>query len=327
MVRAGVDLGGTKIQAVILGPDSTVIGEHRTATPRHDGPRGVLAGVVEAIRGALASAGVVEGELAGVGIGSPGQIDRAAGTVGNSINMPEWGGSVVVPVAEIIGGALGVHVVLADDVQAVVWGEWRLGAGRGFTSMIGMFWGTGVGGGLILDSRLWLGRGAAGEIGHIIIKQGGRRCACGKRGCMEAYAGRAAMEARARRLLTEGEPTRLFAIMEERKRDRLSSGVWSRALAVNDPMAVLLIDEAIEALGIAAASAVNLLDVSAVVIGGGLGCRFGAPVTERIAAVMRDHLVQPGRAPQVLTAALGDHAGAIGAALLVEEGEVAAAVV
>lgn len=323
MLRAGVDLGGTKIQAVILGPDDAVIGQHRTATPRHDGPRGVLEGVVACVLGAVTSADVTVHDLAGVGIGSPGQIDRDAGTVANSINMPEWGGSVVVPVADIIREALGIPVVLANDVQAGVWGEWRRGAGRGVDSMIGIFWGTGVGGGIILARSLWLGRGAAGEIGHVIVKQGGRRCACGRRGCMEAYAGRAAMEARARRLLTEGEPTRLFAIMEERRRDRLSAGVWARALDQADPMASGLVDEAVEALGIAASSAVNLLDVEAVVIGGGMGCRLGASVTERIAEVMRDHLVQPARAPQVLTASLGDHAGAIGAALLVDEIEVA----
>ena len=148
--------------------------------------------------------------------------------------------------------------------------------------MVGVFWGTGVGGGLILDGKPWLGRGEAGEIGHIVVKKGGARCPCGRRGCLEAYAGRAAMEARARREHEDGRKTDLFKIMKKHGRDRLTSGIWERALEAEDPLATELIDRAVGALGAGIASVINLLDVEAVIIGGGIGTRLGEPYAKRI---------------------------------------------
>ena len=127
---------------------------------------------------------------------------------------------------------------LGNDVQVATDAEFQLGAARDFDSVLGVFWGTGVGGGLVLDGKPWVGRGSAGEIGHVVVRRDGARCPCGRRGCMEAYAGRAAMEARARRLQPEGEHTALFDIMRKRGRERLTSGVWARALRAEDPMAV-----------------------------------------------------------------------------------------
>ena len=133
---------------------------------------------------------------------------------------------------------------------------------------------------------------------------------------MEAYAGRGAMEARARKRVNQGEKTALFRIMEERGRDRLSSGIWERALARDDHMAIDLLEEAVEALGAGVASAVNLLDPEAVVIGGGLGIRLGEPWVERIREAMLPHLFVDDDPPPVLLAELGDLGGAHGGALL-----------
>src|SRR5207244_1039708 len=118
--------------------------------------------------------------------------------------------------------------------------EFKLGAGKPYKSLLGVFWGTGVGGGLILAGKPWLGRGGAGEIGHMVIKKNGAKCPCGRRGCMEAYAGRAAMEARARRQVDKGQKTDLFKLMKERGRDRLTSAIWARALDHDDKMATKL---------------------------------------------------------------------------------------
>lgn len=134
---------------------------------------------------------------------------------------------------------------------------------------------------------------------------------------MEAYAGRAAMEIRARRLVGRGHETVLFEIMEQRDRSRLTSGIWARALARDDKLAHHIVDRGVRALGAGIASAVNLLDVEAVVIGGGLGVRLGEPYVERIAAAMRPHLFVDSRPPDMHVAALGDLGGAVGAALLV----------
>jgi glucokinase len=214
--------------------------------------------------------------------------------------------------------ALGVPIELANDVQVGVMAESRLGAGRPYSSMLGIFCGTGVGGGIVIHDELWLGRGAAGEVGHMVVEPDGAPCPCGRKGCLEAYAGRAAMEAEARRRIAHGKHSDLIKIMEKKGRTRMSSGVWAKALEKNDHLAVHLIDRAIWALGLATASAVNLLDVEAVVIGGGLGTRLGAPFADRIREAMLPHLILPEKAPQVLSAALGDLGGAMGAALRVE---------
>ncbi len=240
-----------------------------------------------------------------------------AGTVSGARNLPGWTGSF--ELGPFLAKRLGIPVRIGNDVEVATDAEFALGAGKPYSSLLGVFWGTGVGGGLVLDRRRWRGRGAAGEIGHTVIKLGGRQCPCGRRGCVEAYAGRAAMEARARKLHDQGQHTDLFKIMEERRRTKLTSAVWAHALEHGDKLATELIDEAVHALGAGIASAINLLDVEAVVIGGGLGVRFGAPMVARIAEAMQPHLFNDSRPPDVHVAGLGDLGGALGAALLARE--------
>jgi glucokinase len=134
---------------------------------------------------------------------------------------------------------------------------------------------------------------------------------------MEAYAGRRAMELRARQALADGEKTDLFKIMEDKGRDRLTSGIWSRAIDRGDELAERLVDEAVEALGSGVAAACNVLDPDAVIIGGGLGVRFGEPYARRISDAMMPHLFHDDDPPVLRVAELGDLGGALGAALLV----------
>jgi glucokinase len=313
-ILGGIDLGGTKIQAAIVGRDGEVLGEARRPTPTSGGPDDVAAQMVDALRAAAAAASVETDSLSGVGVGSPGDADEETGTVSAARNLPGWEGSF--PLGPRLSEALGTPVRIGNDVQVATEAEAKLGAGRPYDSLIGVFWGTGVGGGLILDGRPWLGRGAAGEIGHMVVKRGGARCPCGRRGCMEAYAGRAAMEAKARRAHEAGAKTVLFEIMEEHGRDRLTSGIWERALHKHDALAEKLIDRAVRYLAAGIASAINLLDVEAVIIGGGLGVRFGEPYVKRIEKRMTRHLFVDDNPPAMHVAALGDLGGAIGASQL-----------
>ncbi len=219
---------------------------------------------------------------------------------------------------------LGCEVRLGNDVQVATDAEFSLGAGKPYDSLLGVFWGTGVGGGIVLDGKPWEGRGAAGEIGHVVVEIDGARCTCGRRGCMEAYAGRSAMEAHAAKLVEKGRKTDLFEIMKERKRTRLTSGIWSRALEQEDELAIHMIERALRALGAGVASVLNVLDVECVIIGGGLGLRLGEPYAKRIDEAMQPHLFADFNPPDVRVAALGDLGGAIGAALLVERVHAAA---
>jgi glucokinase len=314
--RGGIDLGGTKIQAAVADAEYRVLGQARHPTPTKGGPSDVADAMAAALREAAAAADVEPGALAGVGVGSPGAIDQRAGTVSSARNLPRWEGTFALGPA--LESALGTPVVIGNDVDVATAAEFHHGAGRPYQSILGVFWGTGVGGGVVLDGKPWSGRGAAGEIGHVVVKIDGARCPCGRRGCMEAYAGRGAMEVRARKELESGAKTHLFKIMEERGRTRLTSGVWARALRHNDHLAVRLIDRAVDALGAGVASCVNVLDVEAVIIGGGLGLRLGQPYVERIADAMQPHLFVDERPPAIHLAALGDLGGAIGAALLSE---------
>jgi glucokinase len=312
----GIDLGGTKIQAVIVDAGHNVLGQARHPTPTDGGPEGVVRQMADALAEAAGAAGIEPSTLMGVGVGSPGVIDDEAGTVSQARNLPDWAGTF--EVGKVLGEAVGARIALGNDVSVATDAEFELGAAKDYQSLLGVFWGTGVGGGIVLNGERWDGRGAAGEIGHVVVKMDGRQCPCGRYGCMEAYAGRGAMEARARKLHEEKDhKTDLFKIMEERGRTRLTSGIWARALERDDKMAHEIVDEAVEAIGCAVASALNVLDVEAVVIGGGLGIRLGEPYAKRIEAAMMPHLFADERPPVLHVAALGDLGGAIGASLLI----------
>jgi glucokinase len=311
-LTAGVDLGGTKIQTVVVR-GAQVVGSRRVPTPR-TGADDVVAAIVGTIKGSLEEAGSPSSELTAIGVGSPGEIDATAGIVSESPNVP--GFQEKVDLGPRVGASFGgIAVRLENDVRAAMLGEHRRGAGRPYRNVLGVFVGTGVGGGLILGGELLDGRGAAGEIGHTMVKPGGRLCSDGREGHLEAYAGRGRIEARARELVERGKKTSLFDIMEAKGKDRLSSGVIAKALAKGDTMAASLIDDAVWALGVALSSAQNLLDLEAIVVGGGLGDRLGRPFVDRITEAMQPDLFVPERPPTMLTSELGDLSGAVGAAV------------
>ena len=313
-LRGGIDLGGTKIQTVVVNARNAVAGQARVPTPTTGGPADVAAAMAAAMRAAAQEADVLTSDLTHIGVGSPGLTDAAAGTVTSARNLPGWEGSY--PLAGELAAQLGTVVALGNDVQVATDAEARLGAGREHRSMLGVFWGTGVGGGIVLNGKPWLGQGGAAEIGHVVVKIDGAQCPCGRRGCMEAYAGRLALERRARELHDKGEPTDLFKIARKRGRERLTSGIWAAALERGDGLATKLIDRAVEALGAGVASVDNVLDVEIIILGGGLGVRLGQPYADRIAAAMLPHLFHDHRPPPVVVAQLGDLGGAIGASLL-----------
>jgi len=301
--RGGIDLGGTKIQAVVVDDKHEVLGDSRRPTPHEGGPQDVADAMAETVRDAAKAAGLEPGALAGIGVGSPGAVDDGAGTVTSARNLPGWEGSF--DLATSLSSALGPIVRLGNDVQVATDAEFALGAAD-------------PGAPEDAEQRARVLGGAAGEIGHMVVRRGGAHCTCGRRGCMEAYAGRAAMEITARHKHEDGAKTDLFKIMEKRGRDRLTSGIWARALKREDKLATSLIERAVRALGAGVASAVNLLDVETVVIGGGMGVRLGEPYVEKIAAAMTPHLFSADRPPAISVAHLGDLGGAIGASLLVD---------
>ena len=276
----------------------------------------MLDALVATMDAALEGAGASAGELAGIGVGTPGAVDTASGTVANARNLPDWIDPFPLA-AQLSRRMADVPVRLGNDVNVAIAGEYQLGAGRGHDSILGVWWGTGVGGGLVLGGEMWHGRGFAGEFGHQVIHRGGDLCGCGNRGCVEAYAGRKMMEAWVREKQAGGHHTDLFKIMEKRDRDRLTSGVWWRAVRDEDALALHAVERALKALGAGIASAVNLLDLPAVIVGGGMGERFFASHGAQLGQYMHENLFRAGDPPELLPTELGDDGGAIGASLLV----------
>jgi len=317
--RGGVDLGGTKIQAVVIDRGGEVAGQEKLPTPTDGGPEDVAEQLVAALRGAADEAGLDAGSLERVGIGSPGDVDAATGTVSAARNLPGWEGSF--NLGGHVRDAVGIPVAIGNDVDVAVLAEVELGAALEHRSALGVWWGTGVGGGVVIERRLWHGRDAAGEIGHMVVKIDGAHCPCGRRGCLEAYAGRKAMERKAREEHEKGRHTHLFKLMHHHGRDRLTSGIWERALDHDDKLAEELIERAIEALGAGIASACNLLDPEVVILGGGLGDRLGPRYRDEIEKEMRKHLFTDDDPPAFAISKLGDLGGAIGASLLASPGE------
>jgi glucokinase len=313
-LAAGVDLGGTKIQAVVL-QGRRVAGSSRSETPR-GGAEAVIAAVAQSVRSSVEAAGRPLSDLTAVGVGAPGVVGED-GSVSNSPNVSGFQTGPVPLATELATQLGGARVKVDNDVRAAVLGEWKRGAGRSYRDFLGVFVGTGVGGGLVLEGKLRLGHGAAGEIGHTLVKDGGRRCTCGLLGHLEAYAGRAQIEETARKLQAEGRKTRLFRIMERKGRDRVTSSVIADALVDHDRVAEELMDEAVWALGIALSNAANLLDLDAIIVGGGLGDRLGKPFVDRVAEAAAPRLHVPERPPRFLTTELGDLSGAVGAAVMV----------
>jgi glucokinase len=308
-VYIGVDLGGTKIYGVLL-KGAEVVAEAKSKTPTQGGPLAVVDAIAELVKGLETDA------VKGVGVGAPGVVDTATGTVQQAPNLHGW----VEPFAlgPAVSEALdGVRVEVDNDVNVGTLAEHRVGAGRGARDLLGVFVGTGVGGGLILDGELRRGEtGLAGEIGHVIVDQHGRQCGCGGRGHLEAYAGRASIEKRARELEAEGRDTALVDLAPAK---RMTSGVFAKALAAGDAVTIELLDEAVVALGVAIASAVTLLDLPLVVVGGGLADRLGPAFVGRIEQATRSRLFAEGSALRVIPGQLGDRGGATGAALMAAE--------
>ena len=305
----GVDLGGTKIQVVALA-NRRVVGESRHPTPQTDA-KAVVEEIIAAAREAAAAA---TGPVSGIGIGTPGSI-TPEGHVAKAANVPGFMDDV--PLGPLVSQAFnGVPVAVDNDVRAASMGEYHRGAGRPYRDLLGVFVGTGVGGGLILGGKLRRGRGNAGEIGHTIVKDGGRECTCGRRGCLEAYAGRLSIERAARRKQAEGTKTLLFEIMQRKGRDRVTSSVIADALDKGDELTHSLINQAIDALGIALANAQNTLDMEAIIVGGGLGDRLGQPFVRQVADAVQPRLRVPEHAPVLLPTQLGDLSGAVGAAVI-----------
>jgi glucokinase len=313
----GVDLGGTNIVVGALpidGGDGEVLGLRSVPTDAQRGAKFVvdrIVGLIDETRNEILSRmGGAADDFAGVGIGSPGPLDRLTGTV---INTPNLGWRNF-PLRDLIANAVGLPATLDNDANCATYGEWWLGAGRNVNTLIGLTLGTGIGGGIVLNGEIFHGvSDAAGEIGHMTIDSTGRKCNCGNYGCLEAYASGPAIAARAVEGIEAGAESLLPALVDGRLDDVTAATVYE-AVVLGDPYANEVMRETAKFLGAGVANIINILNPDMVVIAGGV-TRAGDHIFVPLRAEIRRRAFKSAEeACQIVSGQLPGTAGLIGAA-------------
>lgn len=308
---AAIDLGGTKILAAIFAPDGQVVARAKKATGKDHSPAVVIDRMAECVWEAAKAAGISAADLKGAGVGAPGPIE--AGVVKVAPNL----GWTDVPLSAELRTRLKVPTATDNDVRVAVIAEHAAGAGRGVKNMIGLWPGTGVGGGLVLNGEIYTGAGGlAGELGHITILAGGPRCGCGGRGHLEALASRTAIVRDIVAAARDGERTELTKIVGKRLQDT-TSGDLAKAWRKGDKLVSRVLERAAANLALGIASIANALNPELVVLGGGVIEALGDPFVERIAKrLKKEPLFGSTGAVRLAKSELADDAGITGAAIL-----------
>lgn len=307
----GFDLGGTKMLAVVYDKGFNAKGRKRRKTKAFMGAEAGLERIADTIRGALDSAKVKPDQVAGIGIGCPGPLDPETGVL---LDLPNLGWREV-QLKDYLEQTFGCPAVVVNDVDGGTYGEYRFGAATGSRCVLGVFPGTGIGGGCVYEGRIMSGKGITSiEIGHICVQPHGALCGCGRRGCLETVASRLAISAAVAAAAFRGEAPH---ILETAGMDigNIRSGVLAAAVAAGDTVVADILKDAAGWLGIGIASAVNLLAPDTIVLGGGLVEAMPDLFLEPVEQTVRNR-VMPSFSDRfrVAVAALGDDATAMGAA-------------
>lgn len=307
----GVDLGGTTIKFGIVSEKGKIVAKNCLDTLADQGPEKVIKQIKKGIKELLKES---KYNIEGVGIGSPGMVILKKGTVENPPNLPGWG---KIPLGSRLEKDLSIPVFVENDANAAAVGEMIFGAGKKLDNFIMITLGTGVGGGLIINKKVYRGEtGAAGEIGHMSINRDGKQCNCGNRGCIEAYAGINYLSAIVEEQLEDHKDSLIYKWNREEDK-KLEPKLIHDAAEAGDPFALEIIHELALNLGAGMSSIINLLDIGTVIMGGGVA-GFG----DRLFADIRESLSQrvlKSIAPRVKVkeAKLKNEAGILGASSLV----------
>jgi len=310
-VAVGVDLGGTNVKAGLVSSEGEILYQSKLPTRASEGPRAILSQVGASIKDCLSQAN--SWEVKGIGIGSPGIVDNE-GVVKSPPNLTGWD---TIPLRSEIENVFGIPVSVENDANAAAIAESRFGAGRNHPDFLFVIWGTGVGGGLILNRKIYRGQsGGAGEIGHISINYEGPICNCGSRGCVEAYVGQRYLSHRTAERLRSGEKSIIVDLVKG-DLSNIEPLVISQAAERGDHLANHVLEEAATLLGVALGSVMSIMDLRVSIIGGGISA-VGDGTMNAIKHSIQRHVQKPLRPGiQVIRAALGNNAGILGAAGLI----------
>ncbi|PYJ00404.1 MAG: ROK family protein [Verrucomicrobia bacterium] len=310
----GVDLGGTKILAGIFDGSLECIGEAKVSTKAQRGVGAVVERIDRCVREAVDEADLSLKQVVGVGIGAPGAVDFAAGNVIFAPNLEGW---KEVPLKKDLEKHLGLPVFVENDANIAVLGVHVAELKSKPKSVVGIFVGTGIGGGLIINGEPYSGfNHTAGEIGHMVIDVNGPKCGCGSRGCFEAVASRTAIFQGIKAAVKDGEKTILTEMLGDSLED-MRSGDLRKAMRRGDKLVAKVIEQTAEYIGIGVANLVNILGPEVVVLGGGVMEAIGDEMMTVITKIAKDHAM-PGtmKGVDIVATKLGDNAGITGAAVL-----------
>lgn len=310
----GIDLGGTKVLTALVNKDiGEVLHSVKKKTKKDKGPEKIIKKIINSIKEIIEEQGLKKTDITSIGIGAAGQVDRERGVLIAAPNLDCFN----LELKQIIEKEFEIPVLLGNDVEIATIGEMYFGAGKGNDDFVCVFVGTGVGSGLVQNGRLRTGAsGTAGEIGHIIVDVGGRPCACGGNGCLEAYASRLAIEKRIVGALKKGRESDITNYLEEGK--GIKTSMIKKALENNDELVKQNIDEAAEYLACGLASVINFYNPRLIILGGGLVDAIDYFYDKAVKIAVAKALPTPSKYIQFKKAELGDFSGVIGAALLQE---------
>jgi glucokinase len=310
----GVDLGGTKILAGVFKNPLECIGSAKVSTKSQRGVEAVIERIARCVQDAVDEADLTLKQVAGVGIGAPGAVDFAAGTVIFAPNMEGWKD---VPLKKSLEKHLDVPVFVENDCNIAALGVHVAELKAKPRNLIGMFVGTGIGGGIIVNGELYAGfNHTAGEIGHMVVDVNGPKCGCGNKGCLEALASRTAIFQQIKAGVKDGEKTILTEMLGNDLSD-LRSNDLRKAIRRGDKFVDRIVESAAEYLGIATANLVNILGPEVVVLGGGVIEALADEMMSVIIETAQDYAM-PGtmKDVEIIASKLGDSAGITGGAVL-----------
>jgi glucokinase len=307
----GVDIGGTNIKLGIISDAGKIVKKGMVETRAEGGPEVVVSQIKKGITELLLKN---DKKIAGVGIGCAGTVNQEKGIVENPPNLPKWD---KVPLGRLIKRAFGYDVFLDNDANAAAIGEMHFGTGKSLKSFIMVTLGTGIGGGIIVNKKIYHGDfGAAGEIGHTVIDYNGPKCNCGSFGCIEAYVGNHYLVKRIQKDIQNVQDTKIWDLINH-DIEKLSPRVIDEAAQAGDEYARSIIVQLGEYLGYAFASLANILERSEFIVGGGVA-GFGKPLFDAAQKKAAERALKSiGKRIKVRPAKLKNDAGIQGSSALV----------
>ena len=312
MYNIGIDLGGTNIKVGVVNEDYGIISQSSVKTNLPRPAEGIVEGICEAVNLALEKANLTLADIESVGIGTPGAANRSTGVVLYSNNL----GFDNTPLGRMLSDKLGKEIFVENDANAAAFGEYLAGAGKGYENVLVITLGTGVGGGVIIDGKIYTGFNFCGaELGHTVIEYNGRPCSCGRKGCFEAYSSATALINATKKAMEQDKNSRLWEIAGSP--DNVDGKTAFDGMRAGDETSKKVVNEYIEYLGCGLTNMVNIFQPQVLLIGGGV-CKERDNLTKPLKEIIdrEAYCIDLGSSTKLDICRLGNNAGIIGAAFL-----------